>query len=84
MIEPIGKSKLVYLVGVSKIGRGETLTSVILLDQKRNWEVCIQRVDKYRSVVFGGPVQVYRIDPRHITSKKNPIEEEKMFKHGKK
>ncbi|MEZ2661447.1 hypothetical protein [Aneurinibacillus aneurinilyticus] len=23
MIEPIGKSKLVYLVGVSKIGRGE-------------------------------------------------------------
>lgn len=42
-----------------------------------------QHVDKYRSAVFGGPVQVYRIDPYHITGKENPIEEEKMFKPGK-
>ena len=32
-----------------------------------------QHVDKYRSAVFGGPVQVYRIDPQHITAKENPI-----------
>ncbi|MNZ76219.1 Pyridoxamine 5'-phosphate oxidase [compost metagenome] len=38
-----------------------------------------QHVDKYRSAVFGGPVQVYRIDPQHITAKENPIEGEKMF-----
>ncbi|MNW50790.1 Pyridoxamine 5'-phosphate oxidase [compost metagenome] len=38
-----------------------------------------QHVDKYRSAVFGGPVQVYRIDPHHITAKENPIEGEKMF-----
>ncbi|MFA4134363.1 MULTISPECIES: pyridoxamine 5'-phosphate oxidase family protein [unclassified Brevibacillus] len=42
-----------------------------------------QHVDKYRSAVFGGPVQVYRIDPQYITAKENPIEEEKMFKPGK-
>lgn len=42
-----------------------------------------KHVDKYRSAVFGGPVQVYRIDPHHITAKENPIEEEKMFKPGK-
>lgn len=42
-----------------------------------------QHVDKYRSAVFGGPVQVYRIDPSHITAKENPIEAEKMFRPGK-
>ncbi|EPY12992.1 pyridoxamine 5'-phosphate oxidase family protein [Paenibacillus sp. chi10] len=42
-----------------------------------------QHVDKYRSAVFGGPVQVYRIDPHHITAKENPIEEGKMFEPGK-
>lgn len=35
-----------------------------------------QYVEKHRSTVFGGPVQVYRIDPYHITAKENPIEEE--------
>ncbi|UHA72492.1 pyridoxamine 5'-phosphate oxidase family protein [Paenibacillus sp. 481] len=40
-----------------------------------------QHVDKYRSAVFNGPVQVYRIDPRHITAKANPIEEGKMYAH---
>lgn len=39
-----------------------------------------QHVDKYRSAVFGGPVQVYCIDPYHITAKENSIEEEKMYK----
>lgn len=39
-----------------------------------------QHVDKYRSSVFGGPVQVYRIEPTHITAKENPVEEGKMFK----
>ncbi|GED70531.1 pyridoxamine 5'-phosphate oxidase [Brevibacillus reuszeri] len=42
-----------------------------------------QHVDKYRSAVFGGPVQVYRIDPLHITAKENPLEVEKMFRPGK-
>ncbi|MGG1617517.1 pyridoxamine 5'-phosphate oxidase family protein [Paenibacillus sp. NRS-1782] len=42
-----------------------------------------QHVDKYRSAVFGGPVQVYRIDPYHITAKENPIEEEKMYRPAK-
>jgi len=42
-----------------------------------------QHVDKYRSAVFGGPVQVYRIAPYHITAKENPIEEEKMYKPEK-
>jgi len=42
-----------------------------------------QHVEKYRSAVFGGPVQVYRIDPYHITAKENPVEEEKMYKPGK-
>ncbi|WP_312117501.1 pyridoxamine 5'-phosphate oxidase family protein [Brevibacillus reuszeri] len=42
-----------------------------------------QHVDKYRSAVFGGPVQVYRIDPQHITAKENPLEVEKMFRPGK-
>lgn len=41
-----------------------------------------QHVDKYRSSVFGGPVQVFRIDPRQITAKENPMEAEKMFKPG--
>lgn len=39
-----------------------------------------QYVDKLRSPVFGGPVQVYRIDPHHITAKENPIEEGKILK----
>ncbi|MCT1538463.1 MULTISPECIES: pyridoxamine 5'-phosphate oxidase family protein [Lysinibacillus] len=38
-----------------------------------------QHVDKYRSAVFGGPVQVYRIDPQHITAKENPIALGEMF-----
>ncbi|WP_028594275.1 pyridoxamine 5'-phosphate oxidase family protein [Paenibacillus assamensis] len=38
-----------------------------------------QHVDKYRSAIFHGPVQVYRINPYHITAKENPIEEGKMF-----
>ncbi|MFF2089524.1 pyridoxamine 5'-phosphate oxidase family protein [Paenibacillus sp. NPDC058174] len=42
-----------------------------------------QHVDKYRSSVFGGPVQVYRIDPEHITAKENPVEKEKMFNSNK-
>lgn len=42
-----------------------------------------QHVDKYRSAVFGGPVQVYRIDPHHITAKENPMDEEKIFEPGK-
>lgn len=42
-----------------------------------------QHVDKYRSSVFGGPVEVYRIEPRAITAKENPIEESKMFVPGK-
>ena len=42
-----------------------------------------QHVDRYRSAVFGGPVQVYRIDPYHITAKENPIETDKMFISGK-
>lgn len=39
-----------------------------------------QHVDKYRSAVFNTSVQVYRIDPHHITAKENPIEAEKMYK----
>ncbi|WP_340582313.1 pyridoxamine 5'-phosphate oxidase family protein, partial [Staphylococcus aureus] len=38
-----------------------------------------QHVDKYRSAVFGGPVQVYRIDPQQITAKENPITLGEMF-----
>lgn len=41
-----------------------------------------QHVDKYRSAVFGGPVQVCRITPHHITAKENPIEEGSMFTAG--
>ncbi|MGB4500655.1 MAG: pyridoxamine 5'-phosphate oxidase family protein [Natronincolaceae bacterium] len=39
-----------------------------------------QYVDKLRSPVFGGPVQVYQIDPHHITAKENPVEEGKILK----
>lgn len=39
-----------------------------------------QHVDKYRSSIFHTSVQVYRIDPYHITAKENPIEEGKMYK----
>ena len=39
-----------------------------------------QHVDKYRSAVFGGPVQVYRINPQQMTAKENPIEVGQMFK----
>ncbi|PAQ15802.1 pyridoxamine 5-phosphate oxidase [Bacillaceae bacterium SAOS 7] len=39
-----------------------------------------QHVDKYRSSVYGSAVQVYRINPHHLTAKESPIEEEKMFK----
>ncbi|URN93678.1 MAG: pyridoxamine 5'-phosphate oxidase family protein [Candidatus Pristimantibacillus lignocellulolyticus] len=42
-----------------------------------------QHVDKYRSSIFHSPVQVYRVDPYHITAKGNPIEEEKMYKEKK-
>ncbi|HEY4392029.1 MAG TPA: pyridoxamine 5'-phosphate oxidase family protein [Paenibacillus sp.] len=42
-----------------------------------------QHVDRYRSAVFGGPVQVYRINPHHITAKENPLDIEKMFRPGK-
>ncbi|WP_139997281.1 pyridoxamine 5'-phosphate oxidase family protein [Paenibacillus paridis] len=42
-----------------------------------------QHVDKYRSAVYNTSVQVYRIEPHHITAKENPIEEEKMYKHSK-
>jgi len=38
-----------------------------------------QHVEKYQSAVFGGSVQVYRIDPQHISAKENPIEEGEMF-----
>lgn len=41
-----------------------------------------QHVEKYRSAVFGGPVQVYRVIPHHITAKESPIEAEKMYKRG--
>jgi len=39
-----------------------------------------QHVDKYRSAVFGGPVQVYRVNPYHVTAKESPIEAEKMYR----
>ncbi len=39
-----------------------------------------QYVDKLRSPVFDGPVQVYRIDPCHITAKENPVGEGKILK----
>ncbi|AIQ21284.1 pyridoxamine 5-phosphate oxidase [Paenibacillus sp. FSL H7-0357] len=39
-----------------------------------------QHVDKYRSAVFGGPVQVYRVIPHHMTAKESPIEAEKMYR----
>ncbi|WP_419885122.1 pyridoxamine 5'-phosphate oxidase family protein [Paenibacillus sp. B-A-8] len=39
-----------------------------------------QHVEKYRSAVFGGPVQVYRVIPSHMTAKESPIEAEKMYK----
>ncbi|MCR8844444.1 pyridoxamine 5'-phosphate oxidase family protein [Paenibacillus sp. SC116] len=39
-----------------------------------------QHVDKYRSAVFGGPVQVCRVIPQHVTAKESPIEAEKMYK----
>lgn len=39
-----------------------------------------QHVDKYRSAVFGGPVQVYRVKPYHVTAKESPIEAEKMYR----
>ncbi len=39
-----------------------------------------QYVDKLRSSVFGGPVQVYKIIPDHITAKENPVEEGKILK----
>lgn len=39
-----------------------------------------QHVDKYRSSVYGSAVQVYRIEPHHLTAKESPIEEGKMFK----
>jgi uncharacterized protein len=41
-----------------------------------------QHVDKYRSAVFGGPVQVCRLVPRHITAKESPIIEGDMFRTG--
>lgn len=41
-----------------------------------------QHVEKYRSAVFGGPVQVYRVIPHHMTAKESPIEAEKMYKKG--
>ncbi|MNP02306.1 Pyridoxamine 5'-phosphate oxidase [compost metagenome] len=39
-----------------------------------------QHVEKYRSAVFGGPVQVYRVIPSHMTAKESPIEAGKMYK----
>lgn len=39
-----------------------------------------QHVEKYRSAVFGGPVQVYRVIPYHMTAKESPIEAGKMYK----
>ncbi|MEK4510612.1 pyridoxamine 5'-phosphate oxidase family protein [Paenibacillus anaericanus] len=39
-----------------------------------------QHVDKYRSAVFGGPVQVCRVIPHQVTAKESPIEAEKMYK----
>lgn len=41
-----------------------------------------QHVDKYRSAVFGGPVQVCRLIPRHITAKESPIVKGEMFRTG--
>jgi uncharacterized protein len=41
-----------------------------------------QHVDKYRSAVYGGPVQVCRITPQHVTAKENPIEAENMYRAG--
>lgn len=41
-----------------------------------------QHVDKYRSAVFGGPVQVCRLVPRHITAKESPVMEGEMFRTG--
>ncbi|MEK5035589.1 pyridoxamine 5'-phosphate oxidase family protein [Paenibacillus sp. FSL R7-0302] len=41
-----------------------------------------QHVEKYRSAVYGGPVQVYRITPQHLTAKENPVEAESMYKAG--
>ncbi|MFC6647799.1 MULTISPECIES: pyridoxamine 5'-phosphate oxidase family protein [Paenibacillus] len=38
-----------------------------------------QHVDKYRSAVFGGPVQVCRITPRHITAKESPVIADSMY-----
>lgn len=38
-----------------------------------------QYINKHRSSVFGGPVQVYEIVPHHITAKENPIKEGKML-----
>ncbi len=42
-----------------------------------------QYIDKHRSGVFGGPVQVYRIEPYHITAKENPIQKGSMFEAEK-
>lgn len=39
-----------------------------------------QHVDKYRSAVFGGPVQVCRVIPHHLTAKESPVEAEKMYR----
>ena len=39
-----------------------------------------QYIDKLRSPVFGGLVQVYQIEPYHITAKENPVEEGKILK----
>lgn len=39
-----------------------------------------QHVDKYRSAVYGGPVQVCRMIPRSITAKENPVEAESMYR----
>ena len=39
-----------------------------------------QHVDKYRSAVYGSAVQVYSIEPQHLTAKESPMAEAKMYK----